>query len=103
MCSRLRTGQVGHNRFQQLALLTAVQHNPTLFQQSVEAIIGVSFVVEEDGTTSDVRVVKAYSHPLFDDAVIAAAKTWKFKPATLEGKPIRVRRLVRVPFRLRTQ
>jgi protein TonB len=72
-------------------------------KQSVEAIIGVSFVVEEDGTTSDVRVVKAYSHPLFDDAVIAAAKTWKFKPATLEGKPIRVRRLVRVPFRLRTQ
>jgi outer membrane biosynthesis protein TonB len=38
---------------------------------------------------------------MFDDVVLASVRTWTFSPATLEGKPVRVSRLVKIPFRLK--
>ena len=69
-------------------------------KQGIEALVVVKFVVGEDGTVSDVRVVKG--HPLFDEIVVAAVRTWTFTPATLEGRPVRMARLVKIPFRLKT-
>jgi protein TonB len=69
-------------------------------KQGIEALVVVKFVVGEDGKVSDVKVVKG--HPLFDDIVLAAVRTWTFTPATLEGRPVRMARLVKIPFRLKT-
>jgi TonB family protein len=48
-----------------------------------EAIIGI------DGRVKDVRVVKSV-HSEVDAAIVAALKQWKFKPATLHGRPVPV-------------
>jgi protein TonB len=67
--------------------------------QGIEATITVKFVVTESGDVTDVRVLRG--HPLFDAAVIEAVRGWKYKPAMFEGKPIRVYRVVKIPFQLR--
>jgi protein TonB len=68
-------------------------------RQGIEALVVVKFVVEADGQLSDVKIVKG--HPLFDDVVLAAVRTWSFDPATLDGKPVRMARMVKIPFRLK--
>ncbi len=71
--------------------------------QGIEAIIVVSYWVEVDGSVSDVRVMPSHGHPLFDAAVLESVRAWKFTPASLEGKPLRMRRQSKIPFKLRTQ
>ena len=68
-------------------------------KQGLEAVIVVKFVVGDDGQVEDVTIVKG--HPLFDAVVLAAVSGWTFEPATLEGKAVRMVRLVKIPFRLK--
>ena len=46
-------------------------------------------VIDEKGDVQEVRTLKG-SHPKIDEAVITAVRQWKFKPATLKGRPVRV-------------
>lgn len=68
-------------------------------KQGIEALVIVKFVVSEEGRVEDVKIVKG--HPLFDQVVLAAVRDWSFDPATLEGKPVRMARMVKIPFRLK--
>jgi protein TonB len=70
-------------------------------KQGIEAIVVVKFFVELDGSVTDVKVVRG--HALFDDAVKAMVATWKFTAGTVDGKPMRMSRIVKIPFKLRTQ
>lgn len=65
-----------------------------------EKAVGVlSIVVEPDGSTSHIRVIKPVGHGL-DEKAVEAVKTWKFKPATLNGKPVAVQIAVEIKFHL---
>ncbi|MBX3229494.1 MAG: energy transducer TonB [Labilithrix sp.] len=68
-------------------------------RQGIEAVVVVKFVVTADGRVEDARIVKG--HPLFDAAVLASVRDWTFEPATLEGQPVRMVRMVKIPFRLK--
>jgi TonB family protein len=47
----------------------------------------VEVAVGATGEIENVRVVRDF--PGFTEAALSAVKKWKFKPATLDGKPIR--------------
>ena len=66
----------------------------------VEATVVVKFVVTEAGEVTQITIVRG--HPMFDAAVLAAVKTWRYKPALVEGRPIQVYRVARIPFKLKT-
>jgi periplasmic protein TonB len=68
-------------------------------KQGIEAVIVVKFIVTESGGVEDIKLVKG--NPMFDEAVLAAVRTWTFQPATLDGKPVRMARMVKIPFRLK--
>ena len=68
-------------------------------KQGVEAVVVVKLIIDEAGKLEDVKIAKG--HPLFDDVVLAAIRTWTFEPATLDGKPVRMAKLVKIPFRLK--
>jgi protein TonB len=68
-------------------------------KQGIEAVVVVKFVVDEDGSVKDPKIVKG--HPMFDDLVMQAVRTWTFTPATLDGKTVRMVRMVKIPFRLK--
>jgi hypothetical protein len=38
-------------------------------------------------------------HPVYDSALVNAARDWKYKPATLNGTPVRFRKLLRLTIR----
>ena len=47
----------------------------------------LEITIDVDGNVSDISVVNTLG-PEFDREAIAAAKQWKFKPATKDGKPV---------------
>ena len=67
---------------------------------SVEAIVVVKFVVTESGEVTSVSIVRG--HPLFDATVLSAMRSWRYKPAMADGRPIAVYRVFKFPFKLKT-
>ncbi|MCP3064028.1 TonB family protein [Myxococcus sp. K38C18041901] len=64
-----------------------------------EGLVVLKLVVTERGEVRDVTVMRG-EEP-FVSAAMRAVSTWRYQPAVLEGRPISVYRVVKVPFRLR--
>jgi len=62
----------------------------------IEGRLVLAFVVEPDGSTSDIRIVNSL-HPLCDSAAVRALRHTSFIPGQHEGQPRRVR--MRLPVR----
>ena len=64
-----------------------------------QGVVIVEAVVDEHGDVSQVRVLKGLPDGL-DTAAADAVKQWKFRPATLHGKPVAVYFTVTITFRV---
>jgi periplasmic protein TonB len=64
-----------------------------------EAVVILKVVIEKNGTIGKVSVMKG-EEP-FVTAALNAVKTWKYTPATLDGAPISIFKIVKIPFRIR--
>jgi protein TonB len=69
-------------------------------KKGVEALVILRVLIDEQGHVKDIEVVQG-EEP-FLAAALEAVKTRRYQPATLDGRPTAVHRLIRVPFRLRT-
>jgi len=69
-------------------------------KKKISGTVVVAIVVTPDGTVRDVAVVKSLERSL-DQQAIAAVKTWRFEPATKDGKPVAVHLRAEVSFRIR--
>ncbi|HWM89908.1 MAG TPA: energy transducer TonB [Thermoanaerobaculia bacterium] len=67
----------------------------------VMGVVIVEAVIDEQGSVTETRVLKGLPMGL-DRAAVEAVETWKFKPATLEGKPVPVYYILTVNFQLDT-
>jgi protein TonB len=68
--------------------------------RGIEGTVVVKYVVDETGKVSAAKVVRGPQE--LHAACLAAMKTWRFQPATLDGKPVSVYRVARFPFHLKT-
>jgi TonB family protein len=55
----------------------------------------VRIIVNEQGSVEEARVVETI-HTVYDALLVSAARTWKYEPATLDGKPVRYVKLIEV-------
>ncbi len=69
-------------------------------KKGVEALVILRVLIDERGQVVDIEVVQG-DQP-FLAAALDVVKTYRYEPATLDGRPAAVHRLIRVPFRLRT-
>jgi len=58
-----------------------------------------SVVIDDSGNVADVQVVRRLGNGL-DESAAQTLRTWKFKPALKDAKPVPVRVVVEVSFRL---
>ncbi|HLY57374.1 MAG TPA: energy transducer TonB [Stellaceae bacterium] len=69
-------------------------------RDGLEGLVVLEAIVDEHGRVGhDIKVVRGLGHG-FDEAAIAAVRQWRFRPATRYGKPIKVRRIFPILFRL---
>ncbi len=73
---------------------------PDAKAQGIEGTVIIKYVVTVSGAVSNVRVIRG---PAALRAVcVAAVRSWRFKPAQLDGRPVSVSRIARFPFRIKT-
>lgn len=69
-------------------------------RKKISGTVVVELVVTADGKARDVKVTKSLEQSL-DQQAIAAVQTWKFEPATKDGKQVAVHIHAEVSFRVR--
>jgi protein TonB len=65
----------------------------------MEGVVILEAIITGEGNVEDVRVLKSVN-PLLDASAVRAVQQWKYKPATLNGRSVRVYLTVTVTFRL---
>ena len=76
----------------------AVRQNLPPFQMQTQLALGqgvLEIVVGENGSVV-AAVMKASVFPHYDAMVVEAARSWKFKPATMNGVPVLYRKTVKI-------
>jgi bla regulator protein BlaR1 len=66
----------------------------------IEGTTIVKAVIDEQGEIQDPAVYKSSGHPDLDQAALDAVSQWRFKPATLDGKPVAVYYNLTMNFRV---
>lgn len=66
----------------------------------VQGIVILEAAITKEGTVENVKVLRGV-HPLLDQAAVNAVRKWRYKPATVNGKPVRVHSTVTVNFKLK--
>lgn len=69
------------------------------FRARVEGTSILQLVIDEEGNVIHARILRGLPLGL-DKAAIEAVEQWRFKPATLEGRPVKVAYNVQVTFRV---
>jgi TonB family protein len=69
-------------------------------QAGIEGRVDVQFVVEKDGSLSEVKAIKGIGAGCDEEAVRVLANAPRFKPGSQNGKPVRVRMVVPITFKL---
>jgi protein TonB len=65
----------------------------------LQGVVLLEAIIAASGDIEEVAVVRS-GGPLFDSAAVAAVRRWKYRPATLNGRAVRVLLNVTVSFRL---
>ena len=69
-------------------------------EKNIQGRVTVQFIVETDGSVSNVKVARS-AHPLLDEEAVRVIKSMpKFKPIMEDGKPIKEQFMMVVPFKL---
>ena len=62
-----------------------------------EGVVILDAIITAAGDVDEVRVLRS-ANPLLDDAAVRAVRQWAYRPALLDGRPVRVRLTVTVKF-----
>ena len=74
---------------------------PVIAQENgIQGRVSCSFVVEKDGSVTDVQVLRGVDPSLDKEAIRVITAMPKWKPGKQRGKPVRVKYTVPVTFRL---
>src|SRR6266853_1492915 len=66
-------------------------------KKKINGTVVVAMIVTQEGRVRDVKIAKSLDAGL-DKQALAAVRTWKFEPATKDGKPVAVHLNVDVSF-----
>lgn len=89
----------GYQKFREY-LQKTIQYPKKALKDSTEGTVYVSFVVNEDGTISDAKVLKSIPE-LNEEAIRVMQKSPKWIPGKMNGRPVRTMMRVPITFRLK--
>jgi len=81
-------------------LATNIVYPGQAIDNNIEGSVYVSFIVETDGSVSNVEVLRGIGGGCDEEAVRVVAAMPKWKPGTQDGKPVRVQFRLPIRFKL---
>lgn len=76
-----------------------IQYPEEAYKNNIQGRVMVGFTVLEDGSTSEIKVLRGV-HPLLDAEAARVTKTLKFIPAKKDGKPVKCGFTIPISFRI---
>lgn len=77
-----------------------IKYPPTAKEKRIQGKVYVQFIVEKDGSLTDIKIRRG-AHQLLDDEAIRVIKLMpKWKPGSMRGKIVRVRYTIPITFAL---
>lgn len=80
---------------------TYLRYPQTALEQGVSGVVNVEFVIEKDGSVTNVRAVSGNDVDLMEEAVRVVSVSPKWKPGTIGKEKVRVKYTLPVEFRLK--
>lgn len=75
-----------------------LKYPPKMAKKKIQGRVFVSYIVETDGSISNIEVLKSPAKELSDEAVRVISLMPKWKPGTKGGNPVRVKYIMPVSF-----
>lgn len=69
-------------------------------RREIEGWVDVKFLVTKQGTVDRVEILNADPENVFEQSVIRCVSSWRFKPGTVEGIPVKTWVQTRIRFKL---
>lgn len=66
----------------------APAYPPRARARAIEGYVKVRLLIGDDGSVRKVGILEAEPEGVFEDAVLAVARRWRFEPATYQGQPV---------------
>jgi TonB family protein len=66
----------------------------------IEGVVIVSAVIQKDGSVGQIKILRGLGYGLDENVIDTISKQWKFKPGTLNDRPVNVSVVMEVSFRL---
>lgn len=66
----------------------------------IQGVVILDATVTREGAVENLKVVRGL-HPILDQSAMKAVQQWRYKPATLNGKPVTVHFTISVKFKLK--
>jgi len=57
--------------------------------KGIEGAVTLRFDIDRQGRVENPRIVRAEPEGVFENAVVAAVTKWRYKPKSVNGKPVR--------------
>ncbi len=80
---------------------TYLRYPDAALEAGISGTVMVEFIVEKDGTVTNVKAVKGEDPDLMDEVVRVVSVSPKWKPGTIGGEKVRVKYSIPVEFRLK--
>jgi TonB family protein len=77
-------------------------YTPEASKAKLRGVVVLRIMIDESGNVTDVRELSAPLGKGLDESAIKTVRTWRFKPATRNGKPVPVRTKVEISFSMTT-
>jgi TonB family protein len=71
---------------------------PAALKNHIEGTVSLAAIIGKNGRIERLRVTSG--HPLLTGAALRAVRQWVYRPALLNGSPIRIATEIKVTFRL---
>ena len=81
-------------------LTKTIVYPPAARKMKLEGEVQVSFIIEKDGSLTDIRIHRAAAHAFNEEALRVARLMPKWKPGTIGGKPCRTQFVIPIQFTL---
>ncbi len=75
-------------------------YTPEAKEAKIEGTVMLQAVIRRDGTVGDAKVLKGLGYGLDESAINTLRNKWRFKPGTLDNRPVDVLATIEVTFRL---
>lgn len=81
-------------------LRSCINYPPPAKKENIEGRVILTFIVEKDGSLTDIRVAKSV-HPMLDEEAVRVVSTMpNWEPGEEDGNPVRVKFTLPITFRL---